>query len=571
MLMDDNERGQAMSRNVELEQTIMRLFLVTCGLIYGVKVASWGVFGDEYLTPVVMLGYLYVIFSLGSVLHVYFHPGGNRWRHSVYMSFDILVTTIVMYEFGRYGAPFFVFYLWLTVGNGFRYGYKELVLCAGLSLSGFLFVCLTGQYWRDEYLLSITGIMLLSVVPLYFAIMLKRLQKEKEKAEAANREKTRFLANVSHEIRTPLNAVVGFSSILDKVKNKSEQERAIRHIQDASSSLMALVEGVLDFSRIESGHVEIKSEAVNLRKLLQSVEGMFSIQADEKKLQYVTEIDSNLPEYITGDVYRIRQILVNLIGNAIKFTAKGMVTVRVGRAGSSGADEHILFEVIDTGEGIPEEMHSKIFEQFRQADDSVQRRYGGAGLGTAISKRLVELMQGEIGLESSVGNGSRFWFRIPLVETQNKSAGDILNERLQTRIEAYGRPFKILVADDSEINRLVMKKMLSQDGVDTDFAESGIETLRKLRLKDYDVLILDIQMPGMSGFQVIEEYRRELNGSHGIPTIVVTGEATGEVQDECDRLSVAGLLLKPVDYDRLRYTISGIISVGEGLPAPSTA
>jgi CheY-like chemotaxis protein/two-component sensor histidine kinase len=389
--------------------------------------------------------------------------------------------------------------------------------------------------------------------------MLKRLQKEKERAEAANREKTRFLANVSHEVRTPLNAIVGFSGMLDKTDDRVEQKRCTKHIKDASNSLMALVDGVLDFSRIESGHVKIKQDAVNLYELLDSVEGMFSVQAQEKGLEYQLKVDASLPANIRGDKYRLQQILVNLVGNAIKFTNEGVVGIHVTKIRLEEGTEQILFEIVDTGEGIQPEVQPHIFERFRQADDSVQRRHGGTGLGTAIAKHLVELMHGKIGLESEPGKGSRFWFSIPLVEGQQEESKSFSKPDYQFRPGENNKMPELLVADDSELNRHVMKDMLEKTGVHAEFSESGVQALEKLGSHAYDMIILDVQMPGMSGFEVIDKFRYELNGNPDVPFVVITGDATLEVQDECDRLGVAKLMLKPVDYDELRYTIFGLL------------
>jgi len=674
--------------SIELEQTFLRLFLVMFGMAYGIVVAYKEVFDEGYLTPVVILGGVYVIFSIASILHVYFYPKGCTWRHSVYMAIDILVTSIVMHVFGKYGVPFFVFYVWLTVGNGFRYGYREMIFCAVLSLSGFVSVLVSTQYWQNEYLLSITGIMLLSIVPVYVAIMLKRLQEAKDMAEQANIEKSRFLANVSHEIRTPLNAVVGFSDMLGGDGNEARQEQAVKSIKDAAKSLMSLVEGVLDFSKIESGHVYIKKEVLNLYALVYSIEGMFSMRAEQGGVRYITDMDISLPPYMRGDVDRLRQVLVNLVGNAVKFTATGSIRMKVRKASTGEQGEQLVFEVIDTGVGITEEMQSRIFERFRQADDSVQREYGGTGLGTAIAKRLVELMEGSIDVESEKHRGSRFWFNIPLspVEDANclvhgagtvtpdccviaaggvqtiatpgamvfanqselEKSGVVLNERclivdchdiagedladiarygrnagacmvayhgddgrrdaylyegfhlvinsyedienvlqyasrvlesgLRNRISEIfsrylknGKRLRVLVADDSRLNRHVMKAMLDEFGVESDFASSGPMTLEKLQAETYDLLVLDIQMPGMSGFDVIEAYQAAHADEKLVPIMVITGDATPEIHDECERLGVARFLLKPVDQEMLRNALVSLIGPVEAQHSPGIA
>ena len=662
--------------SVELEQAFLRLFLVLFGMAYGVVVAYRGIFEEGDLTPVVILGCVYVALSIVSVLHVYFRPEGRTWRHSAYMSIDILVTSIVMHNFGKYGVPFFVTYVWLTVGNGFRYGYREMILCAVLSLSGFVWVLISTQYWQDEYLLSITGIMLLSIVPMYVAIMLKRLQEAKDMAEQANKEKTRFLANISHEIRTPLNAVVGFSDILGKPGNETRQAQIVRSIRDASKSLISLVEGVLDFSKIESGHVRIKKEVFSLYALVYSIEGMFSMRAEQDGIRYITDMDISTPPCIRGDIDRLRQVLVNLVGNAVKFTTTGEVRLKIRKVYAREQGEQLVFEVVDTGIGIAEEIQSRIFERFRQADDSVQREYGGTGLGTAIAKRLVELMGGSIGVESQEHQGSRFWFNIPifsigetdrpvygadtivpdcciiargemqdhapagarlfknrdelersgvtlnecclivdchdlaeeglvnivkygrnadtcmvaydeddssrdmylqagfhLVISSYEDIGNVLQyasrvlesglrDRISENFSRYlknGKRRKVLVADDCRLNRHVMKAMLDEFGVESDFASSGPMTLEKLQANTYDLLVLDIQMPGMSGFDVIEAYQTMHSGKELVPIMVITGDATPEIHNECDRLGVARFLLKPVDQEMLRNALVSLI------------
>jgi two-component system sensor histidine kinase RpfC len=676
-------------KNVELEQAGMRLLLVLSGVIYTLFLATTEKIAGGLYHPVVILGGCYIGFSLLVIVQTRLYPEGAHWRHTIYMALDVLLVCTLLYFLDGYGVPFFSVYLWLTVGNGFRYGYKELILCALLSLSGFVFVTQVTAFWRDELSFTITGVILLSVIPLYVSIMLKRLQMEKDRAEAANKEKSRFLANISHEIRTPLNAVMGFSGMLGKAVDKSEQDRIVAHINDASRSLMSLVGGVLDFSRIESGHVQLKREKFDLYNLVYSVASMLSIRAEEKGVRFVTDLDVSVPQYALGDAGRLRQVLVNLLGNAIKFTNVGEVRLKVSKQYPGLSAGRIYFEVSDTGIGISKDMQSRVFERFRQADDSVQRKYGGTGLGTAIAKRLVELMGGEIDLESKEFQGSRFWFDIPvaamslgvpdkghrktrlpdyfiITKTGQNGTGDNAVPGMQAvvagaagryadwssfnaaninmtgccllvdcrelnvadvdmLVQEIGRPdvcliayhpdsrlhdtylrsgfhvvmnsfghfdnalhygacilqagrttkktvedymqllaqhndLRVLVADDCRMNRHVMKDMLAQLGVAPDIAASGEAALEQLQNNEYDIIMLDIQMPGLSGFDVIKEYRKLHPVTGSVPIVVITGDATQEVYDECVQLGVSRFLLKPVDPGKLVHAIAGLVS-----------
>ena len=541
-------------RNLELEQSMMRLVLVAVGLAYGIAVVSQDVLDTNAMAPVVALGYLYLFVAAFSILHIYLRPQGSRWRHSIYMTFDIIVTSIVMHNFAEYGTPYFVFYIWLTVGNGFRYGYRELILCAALSLVGFSIVSLTTEYWKEQYLLTITGVMLLSVVPLYVAVMLKRLQEAKDAAEVASREKSRFLANISHEIRTPLNAIVGFSSMLNRVNDPVEQQRMIGHINNASEGLMDLVESVLDLSRIEAGKLTIHTSRVDLHAMLHAIEGLFSLQTRNRGIDYSTSIAPEIPRFVLADAQRLRQVLVNLVGNAVKFTTDGKIQVTVAPADSADRQPVVRFEILDTGPGIPEDFQNNIFDRFRQVDDSAQRQHGGAGLGTAIARHLIELMDGQIGLDSTYGSGSCFWFTIPLqpAPPADQLTDGHLDAPFHTKEPMPDGPGgRVLIAEDSEINRYVYRSMCQLLGVDVEFAESGAEALEKLANETFRLMILDMQMPGMSGIDVINRYKDMTNPNERVPIVVITGDATNDIKRECEQAGVSDFLPKPVGVEKM--------------------
>jgi two-component system sensor histidine kinase RpfC len=467
------------------------------------------------------------------------------------MVFDILLVCTLLFYLGEYGVPFFAVYLWLTVGNGFRYDYKELILCAVLSLSGFVIVSQLSDFWKDELFFTVSGIILLSIIPLYVAIMLKRLQMEKERAEQASREKSRFIANVSHEIRTPLNAIVGFSSMMNKVRDAAERREMVNRIKEASDSLMDLVEGVLDFSRIESGHVRIRRNVIDLPAL-------------KKGVSYVTRVDDGVPQYIVGDAQRLRQVLVNLAGNAVKFTDEGHIHVSATIVAGIDDDQLIRFEVADTGQGISEEFQARIFERFKQADDSAQRRYAGTGLGTAIARNLVELMGGEIGLSSRYGAGSRFWFTIPLMQPGAEQLAKLHTntaavEELRRRPVAASA--SVLVVEDSDINCYVYNTMFRFLGVNVEFAETGAIALEKLQHKKYDLLVFDMQMPGMSGVEIIRRYYDFTEPGERAPIAVITGDATADIEHECSQLGVRAFLAKPVSLDKIRDLTSRFMAI----------
>ena len=354
--------------------------------------------------------------------------------------------------------------------------------------------------------------------------------------------------------------------MMSKVDDVAQQRQMTVRIKEASDSLMDLIEGVLDFSRIESGHVKLKPVLTDLRVLLESIEGMFSLQAQSKGIKYSTSVERNVPQQLICDKQRLRQVLVNLIGNALKFTDKGRIDVSVSLVSPPAGTGQLRFDVIDTGKGIKKEFHDHIFDRFRQADDSAQRQHGGTGLGTAIARNLVELMGGQIGMESHYGFGSRFWFIIPLVvptEAQLERQSSIKKSR--SLLEAAGPSdgeSSILIAEDSDINRYVYSTMFNYLGVRIEFAETGEIALDRLKHSNYDLLIVDMQMPGMSGIDIINKYYQFTPPSQRLPIAMITGDATADIEQNCEQLGVKAFLAKPVTLEKLHDLASAYV------PAP---
>ncbi len=326
---------------------------------------------------------------------------------------DMISLSILMYWTDGDHVPLFVFYLWVTLGNGFRYGTRYLYISFGVSLVGFTLAILGSEYWQEHHSFAFSLLLILLVLPLYAAFLLEKLHAAIAAAKQANEAKSRFLANMSHELRTPLNGVIGMGDLLRETRLSHEQRELIGTLHSSAYSLLDLIENVLDIAKIESGKINIENKALDLYAVVNAVIYMLSPTGEAKNLLISCSIDPGTPFSLKGDQQHLRQVLINLVNNAIKFTDEGSVNLRVFRVGGSDNNPRIRFEVKDSGVGIPAESLDTIFDDFTQAEQSSIRSYGGTGLGTAISKELVELMGGEIGVESEHYKGSKFWFELP--------------------------------------------------------------------------------------------------------------------------------------------------------------
>jgi len=547
----------------EHEQAAVRVILglLFNAYLYSVHFAGW--LGGIAIEGV----YIASIYLLGAVMLAalaFTCPQPSRQRRIAGILLDTIAITFALVIGGMITAALYGGYLWVTIANGLRYGRRYMYFANIASLAAFALVMALSDFWQQHLVLGLGLMIWLVLLPIYVAKLLRKLEAAVETANKASKAKSRFLANMSHEIRTPLTAIMGFSqSLLERGLVVGEGVDAAETISRNSKHLQHIIDEILDLSKIEAGKLEVEIIPTSLPELLEDIRATIEFQARQQGLDFVIDYSFPVPETINTDPLRIKEILLNLCNNAIKFTPEGSVRLTVAWESDAG---QLTFSVLDTGIGMTPEQLNKVFSAFAQADSSTTRKFGGTGLGLTICRLLAARLGAKLSVDSRLGQGTRFELSLPqknidrqrLLETPScTQTPGTAAEQSTPRLRGH-----VLLTDDSIDNQKLVSMYLEQAGLSVSIANNGEEAVEQALQGDFDLILMDMQMPVMDGLEATATLR---DIGDNTPVVALTATAMKEDRLRCQQAGCDGFLAKPIDRQRF-YTV-----LNEYLPEASTS
>lgn len=471
---------------------------------------------------------------------------------------DPLMLTIWIAVSGKFGSIVAGFYVFTTLGFGFRTGRPLMYLCQVASLVGFSLILALSPYWQQQLVLWIALCIPLVVVPLYAGSLIGSLQQARKLAEDESRAKSDLLAKVSHELRTPLTGIVATADLLALESKDVTVQRRAGTIQTLSDSLLGEINNLLEEAKYDAQAMVINPGAFDLGLKIAVLQPTFEAMAAKKGVVFQSQFDSRIEDLVAGDAHYLNRVLLNLCGNAVKFTERGVVHLAAELLEQDADVYRIRFSVSDTGIGIPPAFHSRMFQPFAQVEQGTRRRFGGTGLGLALSRRAVAAMGGDLRFESELGKGSRFWFELALPRLRRLTTADAATSTPSVS------PKRILVVEDNETNLMLIKEMLCLDRHQVTTCESGIAALEVLAQGEFDLLLLDYNLGDMDGIRVLQTY--QYGHLHAAPAIFLTADATAQTADRIRNAGAACIIYKPVTLANLRSALTQV----DFAAAPST-